>query len=103
MKHRYITKQILLACKPKLLNAGKDIHALLRETIEERRRILPAWERLFLADHSGWKKDIPVPMKDIHTQLAETIAEQKRIRKQWEMSIQPPKQNSFLMQNKEAA
>ena len=103
MRHRYITKQILLACKPKPSTAGKNIHALLEETMEERRRVLPAWERLFLSHQISWKKDIPLPTKDIHAQLAETIAEYKRIRKQWEMSVRPPQENGFLMQNKEAA
>ena len=103
MRHRYITKQILLAFKPKSLESGKDIHAQLEETIAERRTILPEWERSFLADQPGTKKDIPAVKKDIHEQLAETIAEYKRIRKQWENSVLFRQEHSFLMQNKEAA
>jgi len=103
MKHKYITKQILLACRPKASTPGKNIHTLLEETMEERRRILPAWERLFLSHQISWKSDIPLPTKDIHTQLAETIAAYKRMRKQWEMSIRPPQEKSLLIQNKEAA
>lgn len=103
MKHRYITWQILLACRSKQTKPKKDIHMQLEETIAERKRILADWERLFLSDRPAGKNDIPVVEKDIHAELAETIAEYKRIRKQWQPSVLLREENSFLRQDREAA
>jgi len=66
----------------------KSIHEQIEETIAERKRILPEWEKLFLA--KGLAK------KDIHMQLKETISEFKKSMK---------KHESFFLsdQNKKAA
>ena len=96
MKGKYVTKQILLACLVKPQGIRKDIHAQLAETIAERRRILPEWERLFLSEPSGIKQDI-------HAQLAETIAEHRRIMKQWNRLFSPEQDSSIIMQDKKAA
>ena len=45
----------------------KSIHQEIEETLAERKRILPLWEKIFLDEHPGGEKDI-------HTQLKETIA-----------------------------
>jgi hypothetical protein len=55
----------------------KDIHEQIEETLAERKRILPEWERLFLAE------DLNIE-KDIHMQLKETISAFKRSMKQHE-------------------
>jgi hypothetical protein len=44
MKGKYITLQIKMACLSKPLKAKKDIHALLEETIAERKRIMQQLE-----------------------------------------------------------
>jgi len=54
----------------------KNIHEQIEETIAERKRILPEWEKLFLL--KGAVK------KDIHMQLRETISEFKRSMKRHE-------------------
>ncbi len=95
MKHKYITKQILLACRPKPLSTKKDIHAQLQETIAERRVILQEFEKLLLPKSPGIQKDI-------HAQLKETIDEHRRIMKQWERFF-TPKESSLLMTEKKAA
>jgi len=59
---------------------GKSIHQQIEETIAERKRILPEWEKLFL------EKDSP---KDIHAQLKETIAGFKQAMKQHENFFSP--------------
>jgi hypothetical protein len=93
MRGKYITNQILLACLSKARAPKKDIHALLQETIAERKRILKLWNRSF----SG------MPFKDIHALLQETIAERKRILPQWEKLFFPEQDNSYLMEDKKAA
>ena len=40
MKHKYITLNMMLACRKKKADIKKDIHAILEETIAERKRIL---------------------------------------------------------------
>lgn len=52
----------------------QDIHAQLAVTLAERKRVLPAWEKLVLQEPA---------YKDIHLQLAETIAQFKRERQGW--------------------
>lgn len=73
--------------KPK--KSKKSIHEEIEETITERNRILPEWEKLFLEEDVTMKKDI-------HLQLKETISEFKNAMKQHE---------SFFIsnQNKRAA
>jgi hypothetical protein len=93
MKGKYITTQILLACLSKPQGSKKDIHALLEETIAERRRILEQWEKSFLG----------VPRKDIHAMLQETIAERKRILQQWENLFFPEQDNCYIIEDKKAA
>ena len=68
MKRKSIKSRMLLAWLFKAPEIKKDIHAQLEETIAERKRILPEWEKLFLEEHPNAKKDI-------HLQLKETIAE----------------------------
>jgi hypothetical protein len=67
----------------------KSIHEQIAETIAERKRILPEWEKIFSPDKGEAEKDI-------HHQLRETIAAYKKAMKQHE---------SFFMmdQNKKAA
>lgn len=103
MKHQYITKQILLACRSGWSKPKKDIHTQLQETIAERKKILAEWERVFLSGQPVNSPKVAVREKDIHAQLAETIAEYKRIRKQWQPSLLLGKENSFLRQDREAA
>lgn len=93
MRGKYITKQILLACLAKPKASEKDIHAMLEETIAERKRILKLWEQSFFG----------MPCKDIHALLAETIAERKKILPQWEKLFFPEQDNSYLMEDKKAA
>jgi hypothetical protein len=50
MKHKYITKQLLLACLSRPVLAKKDIHSQLRETIAERRKILKELEERSLEE-----------------------------------------------------
>ena len=93
MRGKYITQQILLACLAKPKAPQNSIHALLEETIAERKRILKLWEQSFFG----------TPYKDIHALLAETIAERKRILPQWEKLFFPEQDNSYLMEDKKAA
>lgn len=53
----------------------KNIHEQIAETIAERKRILPEWERLFLDQDQSQEKDI-------HLQLKETISAFKKAMKQ---------------------
>jgi hypothetical protein len=48
MKRRYVTVQVLLACKSKPAPIKKDIHAELAETIAEHKRLVRQWEQKFL-------------------------------------------------------
>jgi len=68
MKRKFIKSRILLAWLFKSPVVKKDIHAQLQETIAERKRILPEWEKLFFEENRNVKNDI-------HLQLKETIAE----------------------------
>lgn len=103
MKRRYVTKQILLACQSKRAGVKKDIHVQLEETIAERRKILPEWEKLFLRNQLASREDLPVVQKDIHARLAETIAAYKRARKQSQRLFLQEKNTGFLRQDKRAA
>ena len=66
----------------------KNIHQQIEETLAERRKILPQWERIFLQEN-------PDTQKDIHAQLKETIAAFK-------LSMREHK-SFFIKQNKNAA
>ena len=90
MRHRYITKQMLLAFR---VTQKKDIHELLAETIAERKQILKRWEQSLFG----------IPSIDIHMLIAETIAERKRILPHWEKLFFPGQDNNYLMENKKAA
>ncbi|TAL42216.1 MAG: hypothetical protein EPN92_11865 [Chitinophagaceae bacterium] len=70
-------KQIkgLTGCHPE--ETKKDIHALLEETIAERKSVLPPWEKLFLYGQED-------TANDIHAQLKKTIAEFKQSMRQYE-------------------
>jgi len=46
MRGKYITKNIMLACLSKPGNRKNDIHAQLKETIAERRKIMQELEKL---------------------------------------------------------
>ena len=67
----------------------RSIHEEIAETIAERNRILPEWEKLFVDGGESGKKDI-------HVQLKETISAFKKNMEQ---------HKSFFMadQNKKAA
>ena len=84
MKRRRFGIYFFESSKPK-----KSILQQIDETIAERKRILPEWEKLFTEKSETTKKDI-------HTQLKETISEFRKAMKQHE---------SFFMtnQNKKAA
>ena len=71
MKNKYITTQTLLAARSKPKRIKTDIYAELAKTIDERKKLLVQWEKIFSTDRF-------VIQKDIHIQLAETIAEFKR-------------------------
>ena len=75
MKRKFITTQILLACRKKAPHLKKDIYAQLEETIAERKKLLQQWEKIFMPKPESLRKDI-------HTQLAETIAEYKKMKQQ---------------------
>jgi hypothetical protein len=77
MKRKFIKGRVLLAWSFKSPEIKKDIYALIEETIAERKRILPEWEKLFLEEDHDAKKDI-------HIQLKETIAEFRRSMRQHE-------------------
>ena len=70
-KERFIT----WLSKPK--KTKKTIYEEIEETIAERKRILPEWEKLFR------EEDVAMT-KDIHLQLKETISEFKKAMKQHE-------------------
>jgi hypothetical protein len=93
MRGKYITKQILLACMAKPKTPKQDIHAMLEETVAERKRILMLWEQSFFG----------TPSKDIHALLQETVSERRRILPQWEKLFFPKQDNSYLMEDKKAA
>lgn len=82
-----------MACLAKPRAAKKDIHAMLEETIAERKRILKLWQQSFFG----------TPFKDIHALLAETIAERKRLLPEWERVFFAEEDNSYLMDDKQAA
>jgi hypothetical protein len=77
MKRRFIKGRVLLAWLFKSPEIKKDIYAQIEETIAERRRILPEWEKLFLEENHDAKNDI-------HIQLKETIAEFRQSMRQHE-------------------
>ena len=77
MKRRSIKSRMLLARLFKSPEVKKDIYAQLEETIAERKRILPQWEKLFLEEDAEAEKNI-------HLQLKETIAEYKQSMRQHE-------------------
>ena len=62
-----------IICRLKLLRRFskpheiKSIHDQIAETIAERNRIIPSWEKLFLDEDKKGKKDI-------HSELKETIS-----------------------------
>lgn len=82
-------KKTLAAWFTRPQNTNKNIHEQIAETIAERKRILPEWERIFLTENKPEEKDI-------HLQLKETISAFKKAMKQHER---------FFMrdQNKKAA
>jgi len=89
MKSKFIKGRVLLACLFKSPEIKKDIYAQIEETIAERKRILPEWEKLCLEESKNAKKDI-------HVQLKETIAEFRQSMRQHEGFFSPIK-------NKQAA
>lgn len=93
MRGKYITKQIMLACLANRRSKRKNIHAILAETIAERKAILKVWEKSFFG----------TPSKTIHELLAETIEERKALLQQWEKLFAPELNNSYLMEDKKAA
>ena len=96
MKGKYITIQIIMACRKKERHSKKDIYTQLKETIAEREKLLQKWERIFMPKPEGVQKDI-------HTQLAETIAEYKRMKKQLNNKVAGWEQESRSITNKKAA
>ena len=97
MKGKYITTQIIMACRKKGQHSKKDIYTQLKETIAEREKLLQQWERIFM----------PKPervQKDIHTQLAETIAEYKKMKEQLNNRVNGWEQESrSIITDKKAA
>ncbi len=77
MKGKFNKKNRLMAWLSKPKKAKKSIYDQIEETIAERKRILPEWEKLFLGEDVTTKKDI-------HLQLQETISEFKQAMKQHE-------------------
>jgi gas vesicle protein len=77
MKKKFIKSRILFVWLFKSPETKKDVHAQLEETIAERKKILPQWEKLFLEENLETKKDI-------HAQLKETISEFKNAMRQHE-------------------
>ena len=89
MKRNFNKRKRLTDWLRKPEKTKKSIHEQISETIAERKRILPEWEKLFLEeDRKG--------TKDIHLQLKETISEFKRARRQHERFF-------ITNQNKKAA
>ena len=76
MKKKYITNQMLLAFQAKPKRQNEDIYTQLAETIAERQKLIPEWEKIFET------RPKPVIEKDIHSQLAETIAQYKQMKQQ---------------------
>ena len=66
----------------------KNIHQQIEETLAERKKILPQWEKIFLNEGTAAENDI-------HAQLKETIAAFK-------LSMRAHK-SFFIKQNKNAA
>jgi len=77
MKKKFINGRVLLAWLFKSSEIKKDIYSQIEETIAERKRILPKWEKLFLEENL-------VVKKDIHLELKETIAEFRQSMQQHE-------------------
>ena len=77
MKRKFSGKKRLMAWLSKSKKGKKSIYEQLEETIAERNRILPEWEKLFIEENV-------VMNKDIHVQLKETITEFKRTMKRHE-------------------
>ena len=84
---------MMLAFPSRHRKQQKDIHALLAETITERKRILNQWDQSFFGS----------PSKDIHTLLEETIAERRKILARWERIFSPRRSESFSIKEKKAA
>lgn len=95
MKRKFSIKEKLRARFGKQQVLNKDIHMLLQETITERKRILPQWERMFQLNTSA--------EKDIHSQLSETISRHKRIMKQWDHLFSGGSNSRLATQSKNAA
>jgi hypothetical protein len=93
MNRKYIKIQVLMACRATHWKTRKNIYNQLEETIAERNRILPQWEKLFLPEES----------RDIYALLEETIAERKRTLKEWEKLFPPQQTIDFKIMEKNAA
>jgi len=96
MKGKYVTTQILLACLSHNKVKQKDIHAQLKETIAERKRILQQWPKLF----TSW---LSPKEKDIHVQLLETLAERRRILEELQRTFSPGTNKILPMDDSRAA
>jgi len=97
MKRKFITTQILLACRKKAPQVKKDIYTQLEETIAERKKLLEQWDGIFMPK--------PEPLqKDIHAQLAETIAGYKKMKQQLDSRANGLNQarNSIITEKKAA-
>ena len=77
---KYITTQILIACRSGHKSSGTELYKELAKTLAERVEVLAEFERKVL----NGEKD---STDDIHRQLAQSIAEHRQVMKQWELQI----------------
>ena len=52
MKHTYVTTSILLACLSKPQKQPNDIHAQLKQTVDEHKRIMLQWHSIITEEES---------------------------------------------------
>ena len=72
-----------------------NIHIRLQKTIEERNKILPLWEEIYISNK---------PLKkDIHTELKKSIEELKITKEQLKYFFKDPQDKTYPETTKKAA
>ena len=93
MKEKDITEKVLVITDQS--SSKNNIHLLLEKTIEQRNKILPLWEEIFILNK---------PVKqDVHAQLKITIAELSRTKEQLKYFFENNQGNLYHITGKSAA
>ena len=79
MKEEFKIKQRFENDEMEFLHPNADMHAEAEQTIEEHKRVMRQWDKVFHLEATGIRN----PEKDLYTEVEETIKEHKRVMQQW--------------------